>query len=497
MGVPGSTPVPPSSVVNSSGMPGKINNEPMPVLNSSNGVPRGVPQTSANQINGNVDINHPIVNENQMRPPVENGQTTLFVGELHWWTTDAELESALSQYGRVKEIKFFDERASGKSKGYCQVEFYEAAAAAACKEGMNGHIFNGRVCVVAFASPQTLKQMGASYANKNQPPQPQGRRPMNDGGGRGNNTNYQSGDGGRNSGQGGWGRGGQGVLNRGPGRGRGGGMGPRNMVGNSAGVGVGASGGGYGQSFAGPAFGGPAGGMMTPPGMIGSGFDPAFMGRGGGYGGFPGPTFPGMLPSFPAVNAMGFSGVAPHVNPAFFGRGMAAHGMGMMSSAGMEGHHAGMWNDPNMSGWGGEEHGQRTRESSYGGEDVASEYGYGEANPDKGVRSSGASREKERGSELDRSGTSERRPRDEREQEWDRSEREHRDRHNKEEKDGYRDHRQRERDWNTTMTETEGNLLQDLGAGPEQCQKKTTGLDPGMWIMERGDACHQSDKQGS
>lgn len=446
MGFQGSTPVPPNSGAVPSDMPGKITSEPMPVLNSGTGGPRTVPP--GNQISVNVNVNHPIVNENQIRPPVENGQTMLFVGELHWWTTDAELESVLSQYGRVKEIKFFDERASGKSKGYCQVEFYEAAAAAACKEGMNGYAFNGRACVVAFASPQTLKQMGASYASKNQPQtqaQPQGRRPMNDGAGRGDNMNYQSGDGGRNYGRGGWGRGGQGVLNRGPGRGRGGAMGARNMVGNNGGVG-GATGGGYGQGLAVPAFGGPAGGMMNPQGMMGSGFDPTYMGRGGGYGGFPGPAFPGMLPSFPAVNTMGLAGVAPHVNPAFFGRGMAANGMGMMGSAGMEGHHPGMWNDPNMGGWGGEEHGRRTRESSYGADDGASEYGYGEANNEKVVRSSAASREKERGSERDWSGNSERRPRDEREQDWDRSEREPREHRYREEKDSYRDHRPRERD---------------------------------------------------
>lgn len=167
-GFQGSTSVPPSSGVDSSDMPGKITNEPMPVLNSGTGGPRGIPQMPANQIGMNVNVNHPIVNENQIRPPVENGQTMLFVGELHWWTTDGEIEDVLSQYGRVKEIKFFDERASGKSKGYCQVEFYDATAAATCKEGMNGHVFNGRACVVAFASPQTLKQMGASYVNKNQ-----------------------------------------------------------------------------------------------------------------------------------------------------------------------------------------------------------------------------------------------------------------------------------------------------------------------------------------
>ncbi|XP_022776208.1 cleavage and polyadenylation specificity factor subunit 6-like isoform X2 [Durio zibethinus] len=423
----------------------KIANDPAQSLNSGIGGPQGASQVPPNQMGMNV--NHPMMNENQVQPPIDNGPTMLFVGELHWWTTDAELESVLSQYGRVKEIKFFDERASGKSKGYCQVEFYDSASATACKEGMNGYIFNGRACVVAFASPQTLKQMGASYMNKNQgqpQAQPQGRRP-NDGFGRGGNMNFQSGDAGRNNGRGGWARGGQGVVNRGGGpmRGRGG-VGVRNMVASSAGVGNGANGAGaYGQGLVGHAFGGPAGGMMPPQGMMGVGFDPTYMGRGGGYGGFPGPSFPGMLPSFPAINTMGLASVAPHVNPAFFGRGMAPNGMGMMGSSGMDGPHAGMWTDTSMGGWGGDEHGRRTRESSYGGEDGASEYGYGDVNNEKG-RSSGASREKEQVSEREWSGNSDRRHRDEKERDWDRSERENREHRYREEKDSYREHRHRE-----------------------------------------------------
>ncbi|XP_044490725.1 cleavage and polyadenylation specificity factor subunit 6-like [Mangifera indica] len=449
MGFQGSMSVHPKAGVDPSSIPGKVVNEPTPLLNPGPGGPQSVMQFPGNQMGLHANANRTIVNDNQVRPTMENGGTMLFVGELHWWTTDAELESVLSQYGRVKEIKFFDERASGKSKGYCQVEFYDAGAAAACKEGMNGYVFNGRACVVAFASSQTLKQMGASYMNKNQgqpQSQPQGRRPMNDGAGRGGNMNYQGGDGGRNYGRGGWGRGGQGVPNRGPGggpmRGRGGAMGAKNMVGSSAGAGNAGGGGVYGQGLAGPGFGGPAGGMMHPQNMMG-GFDPTYMGRGAGYGGFSGPGFPNMLPSFPAVNAMALAGVAPHVNPAFFSRGMAANGMGMMGSSGMEGPHSGMWTDASMGGWGGEEHGRRTRESSYGGDDGASDYGYGEANHEKGVRSSAASREKERVSERDWSGSTDRRHREEREPEWDRSERDHRYR---EEKDSYRDHRQRERD---------------------------------------------------
>ncbi|XP_043703767.1 cleavage and polyadenylation specificity factor subunit 6-like [Telopea speciosissima] len=412
----------------------------------------GAPQMPANRIGMNISMNRPMMNENPSRQPVENGSTMLFVSELHWWTTDAELESMLSQFGRVKEIKFFDERASGKSKGYCQVEFFDPAAAAACKEEMNGHVFNGRACVVNVATSQTLKQIGAAYMNKTQvqaQSPSQGRRPINDGVGRGGGMNFPAGEAGRNYGKVGWGRGGQGVLNRGPGgggpmRGRGA-VGAKNMVGGTGGVASGASSGPYGQGLAGPVLGGPAGGMMHPQSMMGTGFDPMYMGRGGAYGGFSGPAFPGMIPSFPAVNTMALPGVAPHVNPAFFGRGMVANGMGMMGTSGMDVHHAGMWTDTNMGGWGGDDNGRRTRESSYGGDDGASNYGYGEASHERGGgRPNATSREKDRGSERDWSGSSDRRHHDERDQDWDRSDKDHR---YKEEKDGYRDHRQRERDY--------------------------------------------------
>ncbi|XP_071741561.1 uncharacterized protein [Rutidosis leptorrhynchoides] len=424
-------------------MSGPATNNPPPMMNSNAG------PVSQMMGSNNVNMTRPVFNENQARPIGENGATTLFVGELHWWTTDAELENVLSQYGRVKEIKFFDERASGKSKGYCQVEFFESGPAAACKDGMNGYVFNGRPCVVAFASPQTMRQMGASYANKNQGPtqsqlDPPGRRPINDGAGRGGGNNFSGGDGGRGyGGRGGnWGRGG-GAMNRGGGNMRGrGGMGPKN-VNNNPGFGSGPAVGGYGQGVGGPGFGGPPGGFMHPQGMMGGGFDPAYMGRGAGYGGFPGSGFPGMMGQFPGMNPMGLAGVAPHVNPAFFGRGMGAGpgGMGMMGPTGMEGP---QWGETNTGGWGGgEDHGQKTRESSYGGDDGGSEYGYGD---EKGARSNAV---KERGAEREWSGNSEKRYRDDRDRDHDRDR--DRDRYDKEykykeEKDNYRDHhRQKER----------------------------------------------------
>ncbi|XP_016480239.1 uncharacterized protein LOC107801425 [Nicotiana tabacum] len=398
------------------------------------------------------------------------GGAILFVGDLHWWTTDAELEVELSKYGLVKEVKFFEEKASGKSKGYCQVEFHDSSAASACKEGMNGHVFNGRPCVVAFASsPYNVKRMGEAQVNRNQQvaqtATPQARRGPADVAGNkiGNNNtatggNYQGGgDGNRGYGRGNWGRGGpQGMGNRGPVgplRNRPGGIGGRGLMGNG--------GGGFGQGMGG------APPLLHPQSMMGQGFDPAFgggpMGRMGGYGGFPGgpaPPFPGMLSSFPPVGGVGMPGVAPHVNPAFFGRGMPMNGMGMMPGAGMEGPNMGMWSDPNAGAWAGDEHGGRVGESSYA-EEAGSDHQYGEVTHDRGAWPNNL-KDKDRGSERDWSGSTDRKHRDGREPSYDRDMAREKDRGNdhdyserryRDDKDVARD---RERDRNRERSRERG-----------------------------------------
>ncbi|GMH25493.1 hypothetical protein Nepgr_027336 [Nepenthes gracilis] len=358
---------------------------------------------------------------------VLGGSTILFVGDLHWWTTDAELETELVKYGPVKEVKFFDEKASGKSKGYCQVEFYDPAAATACKEGMNGHVFNGRPCVVAFASPFTVKRMGEAQANRSQLVSQQGpaqtRRGTNDAGNYkagGSNIaaggNHQGGDNNnRGYGRGNWGRGNaQGMGNRGP-------IGPvRNRPGGMSGRGIMGNGGsGFGQGVgANPP-------LMHPQAMMGQGFDPAFggpMGRMGSYWGFPGapapPPFPGILSSFPPVGTVGFTGVAPHVNPAFFARGMPMNGMAMGPNSGVDGPNMGMWSDPNIGVWAGDDHSGRVAESSYVEEPV-SDHQYGESSHDRGGWMN-SMKEKDRVPERDWSGTSDRRYLDDRDPNYDR-----------------------------------------------------------------------------
>ncbi|CAL9111927.1 unnamed protein product [Musa textilis] len=164
-------------------------------------------------------------------------------------------------------------------------------AAAACKEGMNGHLFDGRPCLVALASPDTIRRMGGDQMNKNQQVMAQSQLP----------ALTQKSRGSSNFGRGGGGGGDGGNWERGDGTGNRGSMGNmRNRM-----------------------------GTVNGRGIVGNGGIVSLQ-----------------VPSFPPV-------VVPHINPTFFGQGLAPGGNGM-------------WSDPNMAGWGGEE-------QSSNGEDATSD----------------------------------------------------------------------------------------------------------------------------
>jgi hypothetical protein len=98
--------------------------------------------------------------------------TAVYVASLTWWTTDAELEQILAEFGRVKSLTFFTDKASGKSKGCCAVEFATADAAAACKERLHGREINGKMCVVTYAEIPKASSAPTLAPNAPLPPPP-------------------------------------------------------------------------------------------------------------------------------------------------------------------------------------------------------------------------------------------------------------------------------------------------------------------------------------
>lgn len=71
-------------------------------------------------------------------PAVYTNSAAVYIGNLQWWTTDAEVEALCAPHGAIERIRFFEEKPNGKSKGYALVAFDSARAAYLCKQGLDG-----------------------------------------------------------------------------------------------------------------------------------------------------------------------------------------------------------------------------------------------------------------------------------------------------------------------------------------------------------------------
>jgi hypothetical protein len=140
--------------------------------------------------------------------------TKIYVGNLPWRATDAQLSQLFGSHGEVTDAKIVTDRETGRSRGFGFVTMTSDDAAQAAIRALNGYSLEGRSLVVNEA-----REQGGGG----------GRRPGGYGGGGGG---YGGGGGG---GYGGGGSGGGGGYGRGGG-GSGGG-----------GYGGGGGGGGYGD----------------------------------------------------------------------------------------------------------------------------------------------------------------------------------------------------------------------------------------------------------
>jgi cleavage and polyadenylation specificity factor subunit 6/7 len=91
--------------------------------------------------------------------------TSLYISELHWWTTDAEVEAALAlapdgAAAALYGLHFYTEKITGMSRGICRADFLHPAAAAAAATALHGHAFHGRKCVASLAPSPSLNLLG-------------------------------------------------------------------------------------------------------------------------------------------------------------------------------------------------------------------------------------------------------------------------------------------------------------------------------------------------
>ncbi|MCS6947981.1 MAG: RNA-binding protein [Steroidobacteraceae bacterium] len=69
--------------------------------------------------------------------------TTIYVGNLPFSATEADLRVLFERHGKVESVKLINDRETGKPRGFGFVEMNSADAQAAI-QGLNGYQMNGR-----------------------------------------------------------------------------------------------------------------------------------------------------------------------------------------------------------------------------------------------------------------------------------------------------------------------------------------------------------------
>lgn len=79
---------------------------------------------------------------------------SLYVGNLPYTTTDAELEALFTPFGKVERVQVVFDRESGRSRGFGFVEMPDQLQADAAIERLNGSDMGGRALAVNIAQPR-------------------------------------------------------------------------------------------------------------------------------------------------------------------------------------------------------------------------------------------------------------------------------------------------------------------------------------------------------
>ena len=81
-------------------------------------------------------------------------QNKLYVGNLAFSATQADVEAAFSTYGEIDEVRLITDRDTGRSRGFAFVTFATQQNAESALE-MNGKTLDGRNLIVNIAKEKT------------------------------------------------------------------------------------------------------------------------------------------------------------------------------------------------------------------------------------------------------------------------------------------------------------------------------------------------------
>jgi len=99
----------------------------------------------------------------------------LYIGNLTWWTTDQDIQDNVQNLGVTDflEVKFYENRANGQSKGFCVVSMGSEASMRKVMDNFTKKELHGQKPVVTYATKQALHQFESQ--SKTRPPQQAGQ----------------------------------------------------------------------------------------------------------------------------------------------------------------------------------------------------------------------------------------------------------------------------------------------------------------------------------
>src|SRR5512146_859251 len=112
--------------------------------------------------------------------------TKLYVGNLPYSVTEADLRALFEPAGEISSVSIITDRDTGRPRGFAFVEMADAAAAQKAISLVNGKSLDNRALTVNEAKPQAPRSGGGGY------------------GGGGGGYGGGGGRGGRGGGRGGW-----------------------------------------------------------------------------------------------------------------------------------------------------------------------------------------------------------------------------------------------------------------------------------------------------
>lgn len=83
--------------------------------------------------------------------------SNLYVGNLTFNTTSADLESLFATHGEVTKAQVITDRETGRSRGFGFVEMSTSGAAKAAIDALNGHDVDGRPLTVNEAKERSSR----------------------------------------------------------------------------------------------------------------------------------------------------------------------------------------------------------------------------------------------------------------------------------------------------------------------------------------------------